>query len=1049
MARFFINRPIFAIVLSLVITLIGAISIFVLPIEQYPSISAPRVSVNANYLGANAAVVESAIANAIEQRVNGVEGMVDMRSVSDDNGNYSLNITFDLSKDPDMAAVDVQNRVAQANASLPSAVLSSGITIQKQSSNTIMYFALHSPNGTYDSLFMKNYGSINLVDALKRVDGVSTISEFGPEYSMRIWLKPDKMAQLGITASDVSNAISSQNIQLPTGSIGQQPSVSEQEFQYSTSIDSQLSEPEDFKKIILRALPDGSVIRIADVADVEVDARSSNVVSNLGGKSAAVFAVQLTPEANSLTAVTEMRRVLESTKSQFPTDLELEIIVDNTTFIKESLMAVFQTFFEALLLVLIVVFVFLQNWRATIIPMLAIPVSLVGTFAVFVLMGFSINTLTMFAMVLAIGLVVDDAIVVVEAVEHHMDENKLSPKEAAYRAMDEVSAPIVAIGFVLASVFIPVAFFGGTIGVLYKQFALTITISMILSTIVALTLTPALCALILRPHSDRKENTGVLSRFFGWFNRTFSRLLEGYSNVVRKSLRRLTLWLGILVVVSASAGTFLTMLPSSFVPEEDQGFFMMAVNLPAASSLNRTQDVLDRLVADLETMPGVNNVFSVSGFDILGNSRKSSSGLVGVSLKPWSERKSEETQIRSLIGRVMMISTKYPEAIIIPFNAPALPGASSTGSLSFVILDQAGTSTVQEVEANVNNFLQAAQARPEVGRAYTSFSTNTPSYKYEIDRDKIAKLGVTYGDALQTLRVFSGGTEVNDYLQFGRPWKVVMQGAPEYRADISDLRFFYVRSSNGTLVPLSNLVTYSERTEPTSLNRFNAMRAVTISGSPAEGASTGDAMRALEEVANETLPTGYTYEWIDQSRDEASAGSSTMIVFGLAIVFSFLVLAALYESWTIPFSILLSVPTALLGASLFQYIRGLQNDVYMQIGLVMLIGLCAKNAILIVEYAKLNMDVRGMNVFDATLAAARLRLRPILMTSFAFIIGCLPLAIASGAGAGARVTMGTSVVGGMLMVTMLGIFIVPVLFVAIETLVERVTGSKKVTKIDE
>jgi The (Largely Gram-negative Bacterial) Hydrophobe/Amphiphile Efflux-1 (HAE1) Family len=1049
MARFFINRPVFAIVLSLIITLIGAISIFALPIEQYPNIAPPRVSVSTNYLGANAAVVESAIANAIEQKINGAEGMIDMRSVSDDSGNYSVNITFDLSRDPDMAAVDVQNRVAQANAALPSAVLSSGVITQKQSANTIMYFAMYSPNGTYDSLFMKNYGSINLVDALKRVDGVSTISEFGPEYSMRIWLKPDKMAQLKVTTSDIANAISTQNIQSPTGSIGQQPSVSEQEFQYSTSIDSQLSEPEDFRRIIIRALPDGSVIRVGDVADVEVEARSSSVAGSINGKEAAVFAVQLTPEANSLTAVTEIREVIESAQAQFPADLDLEIIVDNTTFIKESLASVFQTFFEALLLVLIVVFVFLQNWRATVIPMLAIPVSLIGTFAVFVLMGFSINTLTMFAMVLAIGLVVDDAIVVVEAVEHHIEENKLSPKEAAFRAMDEVSDPIVATAFVLAAVFVPVAFFGGTIGVLYEQFALTITISMFFSTIVALTLTPALCALVLRPHEERKESTGGLNRFFKWFNRNFNKLLESYSNTVRKALKRLALWLVFLVVIAGCAGGFLKMLPTAFVPEEDQGFFMMAVNLPDASSLNRTQDVLDRLVGDFKQMPGVENVFSVAGFDILGSSRKSSSGLIGVSLKPWSERKSSETQISSLIGRVMMISAKYPEAIIIPFNAPALPGASSTGSLSLVVMDQAGTSTVQEVEENIKKFLAAAQERPEVGRVYTSFSTSTPSYKYEIDRDKIAKLGVTYGDALQTLRVFSGGSEVNDYLKFGRTWKVVMQGAPEYRADISDLQFYYVRSSNGALVPLSNLVTYNEITGPTSLNRFNALRAVTINGGPAPGASTGDAMRALEDVASETLPMGYTYEWVDQSRDEASSGSRSIVVFGLAMVFSFLVLAALYESWTIPFSILLSVPTGILGASFFQTVRGLQNDVYMQIGLVMLIGLCAKNAILIVEYAKMNLETRGMNVFDATVAAARLRLRPILMTSFAFIVGCLPLAIAGGAGAGARVAMGTTVVGGMLFVTMLGIFIVPVLFVAIETLVERVTGSKNVTKIDE
>lgn len=1037
MARFFIDRPVFAIVLSLIITIVGIIAMFTLPIEQYPTIAAPRVSVSANYLGANASVVESTIANAIEQKVNGSEGMIDMRAVSDDSGNYSLNITFDLDRDPDMATVDVQNRVAQANASLPSAVLNSGITTSKQSSNTIMFFALSSPNGTYDALFMKNYGSINLTDAIKRVNGVSTVSEYGPEYSMRVWLLPDKMAQLGVTTTDISNAITTQSIQTPTGSIGQQPSINEQEFQYSTSIDSQFSNPDDFKNIIVRALPDGSLIRIGDVAKVEVEARTTTAIGSLGGKPAAVFAIQLTPEANSLTAVTEIREVIEHAKKQFPSDLKATIVVDNTSFITESLTEVFKTFVEALFLVLLVVFVFLQNWRATLIPMLAIPVSLIGTFAVFILLGFSINTLTMFAMVLAIGLVVDDAIVVVEAVEHHIDENHLSPKEATYRAMDEVSGPVVAIAFVLASVFIPVSFLGGTIGVLYKQFALTITISMALSAFVALTLTPALCSMILRPHHEREFKSGLLNKFFDGFNRTFNRILEGYSDIVRKCLKRLTLWIGILVAIGIAAGGFLTALPSAFVPDEDQGYFMMAVNLPPASSLNRTEAITNEMVGALQEMPGVDQIFSVSGYDILGGSMKSSSSLIGVSLKPWSERTSAETQVQSLIGRTAQITSKYPEAVVIPFNAPVLPGASSTGSLSLVIYDQLGSSTVQEFEANVNAFLNAANQRPEISRVYTSFNTSTPSYKYEIDRDKIAKLGITYGDALQTLGAFSGGYEVNDYTQFGRTWKVVIQGSEEYRSDVSALRFFYVRSSDGSLIPLSNITSYQEITGPTALQRFNAMRSVSINGGPADGYSTGDAMAALQEVAAQTLPNGYGYEWVDQSRDEAGSSSRTVIVFALAIVFSFLGLAALYESWTIPFSILLSIPTGLLGAGFFQYIRGLESNVYMQIGLIMLIGLSAKNAILIVEYAKINMDEQGMSPFDATIAAAKLRLRPILMTSFAFIIGCLPLAIATGAGAGSRVAMGTSVVGGMLFATFLGIFIIPVLFMTVETLIEK------------
>lgn len=1044
MAHFFIKRPVFAIVLSLLITIIGLISIFVLPIEQYPSIAAPRVNVNTNYLGANASVVESTIANAIEQKVNGAEGMVDMRTVSDDSGNYSLSVTFDLARDPDMATVDVQNRVAQANASLPSAVLNSGVLTRKQSSDTIMFFALSSPKGTYDHLFLKNYGSINLVDSIKRVDGVSTVSEYGPEYSMRVWVKPDKMAQLGVTAMDISNAIKSQSIQQPTGSIGQQPSVAEQEFQYSTSINSQFNDPADFENIIIRSLPGGSMIRIGDVADVEIGARSENAAGSFNGQDAAVFAIQLTPEANSMESVTKIKEVIAQAESQFPADLQLNIVIDNTSFISESLSEVFKTFFEALFLVLIVVFVFLQNWRATLIPMLAIPVSLIGTFAVFSLMGFSINTLTMFAMVLAIGLVVDDAIIVVEAVEHHIDENHLRPTEAAYRAMDEVSGPVVAIAFVLASVFIPVAFFGGTIGVLYKQFALTITISMAISALVALTLTPALCAMMLRPKENRQFKIKFLRKFFDWFNKTFDSILDGYTEIVRKSLKRLALWLLFLVAITVAAGGLFFSLPSSFVPSEDQGYFMMAVNLPEASSLNRTEDVMHRIVEDMKGIDGVTDVFSVAGFDIIGGSMKSSSGLIGASLKPWSERKTPNTQIGAIMGQANKIAAKYPEGVTMAFNPPSLPGANSTGSLSLVIMDQMGTSTPQELEANVGKFLQEANQRPEIAMMFTSFNTRTPSYEYKIDRDKVAQLGINYSDALQTLGAFSGGTEVNDYTKFGRTWKVVLQGSADFRRDISDLQFFYVRNNAGALVPLGNIVSYEEKTGPTSLNRFNAMSSVSVSGDPTPDHSTGEAMAVLEEIAASTLPDGYGYEWVDQSRDEAGAGARTAIVFALAIVFSFLCLAALYESWTIPFSVLLSIPTALFGATLLQKLRGLDNNVYMQIGIVMLIGLAAKNAILIVEYAKINMEENKMSPFDATVAAARLRLRPILMTSFTFIIGCLPLAVASGAGAGARVAMGTSVVGGMLFATFLGIFIIPVLFMSIETLLLKFSKSEEI-----
>ena len=1039
MARFFITRPVFAIVISLIILIVGALAGLNLPIEQYPQISPPTVNVSTQYLGANAQVVESTVANAIEQQVNGAEGMVDMQATSDNNGSYSLNITFELERDQDMATVDVQNRVATALASLPAEVTESGVTTKKQSPNTVMYFALYSPNQTYDQLFLKNYGSINFVNALKRVDGVSTVSEYGPEYSMRIWLKPDRMAQLNVTSLEVANAIQKQSVQSPTGTIGQLPVKDGQEFQYSTRIDSQLNEPEDFAKIIVRALPDGSFLRVGDIARVEFGARQSAVVADINGKEAAVFAIQLTPDANSIASVQEIEKVLAEAQKSFLPDMELKIMVDNTDFITQSLQEVFKTFIEALILVLIVVFVFLQNWRATVIPMLAIPVSLIGTFGVFMVLGFTINTLTMFAMILAIGLVVDDAIIVVEAVEHHIDENNLSPKEASFRAMDEVSGPVVAIAFVLASVFIPVAFFGGTVGVLYKQFALTITASMALSAFIALTLTPALCAMLLRPSVERKINAkGILGRFFTWFNKTFNRILTGYTNIVRTSLTNLKLWLFIIFVITGGALSLLMSLPSAFVPDEDQGFFMNAMMLPEATSMNRTRESANKLAMDLKKYDGVENVFAVTGIDIIsGGTVKSSSALVGVALKPWGERKTPQTQLDFLIPEATKIGFKYPEMFVFGLNPPALPGASNTGRISFVLADKAGNSTPVELSANVQKFLGELKKHPEVGQVRTSFQVGTPAYKYEIDRDKLAKLGVPLADATSTLQIFTGGYQVNDFTKFDRTWKTLLQADTEYRSDISYLQFFSVRNNQGELIPLSNLVTYSKVTGPSVLTRYNAMRAVQLGGDPAAGYSTGQAMTVIEQVVKETLPTGYELEWTGQSRDEASSGSRTLVVFGLAILFAFLVLAALYESWTIPFSVLFSVPTALLGAAVFQTIFGQTNNIYMQIGLVMLIGLAAKNAILIVEYAKINMDEKGMNLIDGTVEAARLRLRPIIMTSFAFIIGCLPLMAPSGAGAGARFAMGCTVVGGMLFATFLGIFVIPTLFVTVERIVEK------------
>lgn len=1039
MARFFIDRPVFAIVLSLFITIAGLISIFNLPISQYPQITPPRITVSANYVGASAETVEESVAQSIEQKVNGAEGMMDMRSTTDNNGGYKLSVLFDLGRDGDMSSVQVQNRVAQANSALPTEVIAAGITTQKESAETAMFFALYSPNNTYDSLFLKNYGSINLVDDLKRIKGIGSISEYGPEYSMRIWLEPDKMARLGVSVTDVSNAIKSQNVQAPAGSIGKLPSLKEQQFEYTAQVRGRLASEDEFKNIIVKANPDGSFLKIGDVATVKLDAKDLSTVGSLNGAEAVIFAIQLTPEANAMETIKEVHKVIDQSKLRFPPDMDLKVLVDNTTFIEESMIEVVKTFVEALVLVLFIVFIFLQSWQATLIPMLAVPVSLIGTFATFIALGFSINTLTLFAMVLAIGLVVDDAIVVVEAVEHHIKVTKLPPKEATYRAMEEVSGPVVAIAFVLASVFIPVAFFGGTAGVLYKQFALTISVSMALSAVVALTLTPALCAMLLKPHKDA-EHKGFIARFFDRFNDWFERSTEKYIKGVDFGIKRAKTSLLSLLIVCILAGAIMKVLPTGFVPDEDQGYFLAAVSLPEGASNLRTQEAGRLLIDKVLKVPGVSDVIMVAGIDILTSAPKSSSSLLVVSLKPWSDRKTVQTQVQSIIGQVARAGSDLPELTIMPFNAAALPGASSTGSLSLVVEDRSGD-TIAEMGEQSNKFIAAARKRPELGVVYSAFQANTPGYNFEVDREKAEKLGVPVSQVFSALQTFLGGLQINDFNKFGRTWKVIMQAEPEFRADVESLRFFFVRSNNGTMVPLNTLVTPVSKVGPSTVTRFNGSRSFNVGGSPAPGYSTGQAMAALEEVAKENLPNTYSYTWVDQSRDEKQSGGRSALIFGFAILFTFLCLSALYESWSIPFAVLLSVPTAVFGALLFQYARGLQNNIYMQIGLIMLIGLAAKNAILIVEFAKQAVD-EGQDIVSAAIGAAKLRLRPILMTSFAFILGCIPLATATGAGAGARNAMGTAVVGGMIMATMLGIFIIPVLFVVVEKLVAKFSKKK-------
>ncbi|HWR45918.1 multidrug efflux RND transporter permease subunit [Sporomusa sp.] len=1047
MAKFFIDRPIFAIVLSILITVGGLIAAFNLPIAQYPQITPPQISVSTNYRGANADVVEQSIAQVIEQQINGVENMVSMQSTSSDSGAYSLNIQFELGKDADLASVQSQNRVAQANPSLPQEVQQSGVTTLKSAQDMALIFALWSPKGTYDNAFLKNYGSIYLVEELKRVKGIGSIREFGSDYGMRIWLQPDKMAQLGITSTDISSAISKQNIQAPAGTIGQQPSTSEQEFQYSARVKGRLAEPAEFEKIIIRAQSDGSFVRVKDVAKVELGSRDYSFSTDMNGHQAVGFAIQLSSDANALETITAAQKVIADAAKRFPPDLEYRTIVDNTQFVRESMSEVAKTFAEALALVTLVVFIFLQSWRATLIPMLAIPVSLIGTFGAFLILGFSINTLTLFAMVLAIGLVVDDAIVVIEAVEHHMRYGRLSPLDATKKAMSEVSGPVIAIAFVLASVFLPVAFFGGTMGVLYKQFALTVAVSVGLSAIVALSLTPALCRLLLKPY-DPDAHGGWLGRFFDKFNIWFEKTVEGYGGRVGKLIRKAPLAVALLAVVIILAGALYRVVPSSFVPAEDQGYYITAINLPEAASMNRTRAVANKLADEIRSQPGVANTFVVTGFDLLGGGgNKPNAAVVFTGLTPWSERETPALQVGAQIMNVMRNSSHLPEATVISLNPPSLPGLGMVGGFTMMLQDKGGKS-IEEMDGVSKQFISAARKRPEIGMIYTTFRSDTPGYRFDVDREKAEKLGIPVNDVFNALQTFLGGMQVNDFNQFGRTYKVVMQAEPQFRNDVDATRFFFLRSSSGTMVPLNTLVKPEPVNGPPTIKRFNGARAIQINGSPAPGYSSGQALAALEEVAAQTLPTGFGYEWIDQSREEKISGGKAPMVFGLALLFVFLCLAALYESWSIPFAVLLCVPTGVFGAFLFQYARNLENSVYMQIGLVMLIGLAAKNAILIVEFAKVRVE-RGMDPVHAAVEAAKLRLRAIIMTSLAFIIGCVPLVIATGAGAGARNAMGTAVVGGMVMATTMGIFMIPVLYVVVVKITKRIRRLRQGTKKQE
>lgn len=1042
MSKFFIHRPIFAIVISLIIVIAGSIAATQLPIAQYPQISPPTVSVSTSYTGASASVVNQTVAQIVEDQVNGTQGMDYMSSSSDDTGSYRLSVTFETGTDGDMDSVKVQNNVASATSQLPSEVQQVGLTTKKSTDDMAYMMGFYSTDGTYDRAFMKNYATIYILDKLKRINGVGNVQVFGSDYALRVWLNPDKLAELNLTVADVSAAIKEQNIQAPAGTIGGMPVNNGQEKQMSGKIEGRLTTPEEFGNVIIKSNGDGQFVRLKDVAKIETGQQSESIISKYEGYPAVGFGINLTSDANAMTTIAQVRKVFDEAKTTLPPGLEMSEIFDSTNYISTSIKEVLETFVEALLLVVFVIFIFLQNWRATIIPLLAVPVSLIGTLGAFLILDFSINTLTLFAMVLAIGLVVDDAIVVIENVEKHMEEG-LTPVDATERAMDEVQGPVVAIAIVLSAVFVPVAFLGGMTGVLYKQFALTIAVSVCLSAFVALTLTPALCAMMLKKHTD-KDDEGALGRFFVKFNNWFDRTKRGYVGVVAKFIRHSRLALIFLLIVAGCAGLIYTKLPSTFVPSEDQGYMFAAIEMPDGTSANRTQEVVDKVnTALMQNVKGLDGTMAITGFSPLSGGASSSAGMIVVGMKDWSLRQAADESVNAAVQTAFAVGNKVaPEATVIAMNPPALPGLGMTGGWTLQLQDMTGHSE-EELNNLTKQIVAAANQRPELAGVRSTYSAGSPVMQYEVDREKVKNLGIQLSDVFTAMQVNYGGYQVNDFNRFGRSYKVMLQADNDYRSSADAMKFMFVKSSSGTMVPLDTLLKPKLTSGPSTISRFNGTRSIQITGQPGNGYSSGQAMNAIKEVVQQNAGTGFNIEWSGQSREESKASSSTLQVLVLSLVFVFLCLAALYESWSVPFAVLLTVPTGIFGALVSEYglsmlealaghaNAGLQDSIYMQIGIIAIIGLAAKNAILIVEFAKVRVD-RGMEPVKAAIEAAGLRLRPILMTSFAFIIGCLPLAVATGAGAAARNGMGVAVVGGMFFATAMGIFLIPVFFVAME-----------------
>jgi HAE1 family hydrophobic/amphiphilic exporter-1 len=1043
MSKFFINRPIVAIVISVVMVIAGAAAMFSLPTAQFPNIADPQIQVTATYPGADAVTVDQSVATPIEQQMSGVDNMEYMYTLNANNGQMKATVDFDINTDPNTDLILTQMRQSQAASQLPSEVNVQGVTVQKSTSAPLMLFNLYSPDGKYDSKFLSNYGYINLLSPLTRSYGIASVTIFGAgQYAMRFWVNPDQLAKLQITVPEIMNAVKAQNNVNPSGQIGGEPVPAGQDYTYAVIAEGRLVSAEEFGQIVVRANSDGSFVRLKNVARIELGTQVYNLTGHMDGKPAAVIAIYQLPGSNAIKAAQGAKDLMALAKKSFPSGLDYAIALDTTLPVTEGIHEILMTLLEALFLVIVVVYIFLQGWRATLIPLLAVPVSLIGTFLVFPMLGFSINTLSLFGLVLAIGLVVDDAIVVVEAIEHHI-EHGLSPKDAALKAMEEVSGPVIGIAIVLSAVFIPTAFVPGITGRLYQQFAVTIAVSVIISAFNALTLSPALGALLLRPKTESK---GLLKQFFNWFNRMFGRATDGYVSWCGTLIRKMGFTIVLLVVFSLLAGVFGAKLPKSFLPEEDQGYLFVALQLPDASSLQRTTSASRKVEEILMQTPGVDHVTTVVGYNMLSGVQNTYSAFFWVTLKEWKERKAADEQYWAIKIHLNTALRSISEGTTVAFPPPAIPGVGASGGVTFVLEDRSGQG-VDFLRENQLKFMAAARKRPEFALVFTTALPSVPQLSVKVDRDKVLMQGVPLSDVYQTLQAFMGGAFINFFNRFGRVWQIYIQAEGDFRTQADNVAKFYVRNSSGQMVPLSAVTTIGRRLGPEFTMHYNLYQCVQINGNTKPGYSSEQAMKALEEVFAETMPPGMGFDYMGMSFQEQKAqqGVSPAVIFGFSILFVFLILAALYESWTLPFSVLLSTPVAVFGAFCVLFSRrifglavlhryeslGLEFNVYAQIGLVMLIGLAAKNAILIVEFAKAEFE-KGKPLADAALEGAKLRLRPILMTSFAFILGCVPLWRASGAGAISRQVMGTAVIGGMVAASGIAIFIIPALFYGIE-----------------